>query len=76
MFKANNKAVSLMLFLVYLLLTLNITISFSRVVCKQAFFRLRMATIVVSAIIIYINATVIMTMFIIMSMIMIMKIKQ
>ena len=76
MFKASNKAVSLMLFLVYLLLTLNITINFSRVVCKQAFFRLRMATIVVSAITIYINATVIMTMFIIMSMIMIMKIKQ
>ena len=41
MFKASNKAVSLMLFLVYLLLTLNITISFSSVVCKQAFFCLR-----------------------------------
>ena len=62
MFKANNKAVSLMLFLVYLLLTLNITISFSSVVCKQAFFRLRMAIIVVSIITIYTNAAVIMTM--------------
>ena len=30
-----------MLFLVYLLLTLNITISFSNVVCKQAFFSLK-----------------------------------
>ena len=51
-----------MLFLVYLLLTLNITISFSSVICKQAFFRLKMATIVVSTINIYINETVIMTM--------------
>ena len=59
MFKANNKAVSLMLFLVYLLLTLNITITFSSVVCKKAFFHLRMA---IMAITIYINATVIMTM--------------
>ena len=49
-----------MLFLVYLLLTLNLTISFSNVVCKQAFFSLRMATISVSAITISINATVIM----------------
>ena len=40
-FKANNKAVSLMWFLVYLLLTLNITISFSSVVSKQALCRLR-----------------------------------
>ena len=30
-----------MLFLVYLLLTLNLTINFSSVVCKQAFFSLR-----------------------------------
>ena len=66
MFKATNKTVSLMLFLVYLLLTLNITVSFSSVVCKQTFFLLRMATIVVSAITIYINATVIMTMTMIM----------
>ena len=40
-FKANNKAVSLMLFLVYLLLILNITISFSSVVCKKAFILLK-----------------------------------
>ena len=39
-----------MLFLVYLLLNLNITISFSNAVCKQAFFCLRMAAIVVSTI--------------------------
>ena len=71
MFKANNKAVSLMLFLMYLLLTLNITIRFSSVVCNHAFFCLRMATIVVSTITIFINATAIMTMFMIMSMIMI-----
>ena len=36
-----------MLCLVYLLLTLNITISLSNAVYKQAFFRLKMATIVV-----------------------------
>ena len=47
-----------MLVLMYLLLTLNITINLSNVVCKQAFFCLKMATIVVSTI----NATVIMTM--------------
>ena len=41
MFKANNKAVSLMLFLMYLLLTLNITIRFSSVVCNHAFFLLK-----------------------------------
>ena len=40
MFKANNKTVSLMLFLVYLLLTLNKTNSFSSAVCIQAFFSL------------------------------------
>ena len=50
-----------MLFLVYLLLTLNITISFSSVVCEQAFFRLSMTTIMVATITIYINASVIMT---------------
>ena len=37
-----------MLFMVHLLVTLNITISFFNAVCKQAFFRLRMATIVIS----------------------------
>ena len=41
-----------MLFLVYLLLTLNITITFSSVVCKKAFFRLRIA---IMAITIYIT---------------------
>ena len=51
-----------MLFLLYLLLTLNIVISFSNVICKQAFFRLRMAIIMVSIITIYTNVTVIMTM--------------
>ena len=60
------KVISLMLFLVYFLLTLNITISFSSVICKQAFFCLRMATIVVLTVTIYINTTVIMTMTMIM----------
>ena len=41
MFKANSKGVSLMLFLVHLLLTLNIAISFSSAACKQAFFSLK-----------------------------------
>ena len=55
-----------MLFLVYLLLTLNITISFSNVICKQGFFGVRVTVIVVSIITIYTNATVIMTMTMIM----------
>ena len=55
-----------MLFLVYLLLTLSITISFSSVVCEQAFFRLSMTTIMIATITICINAAVIMTMTMIM----------
>ena len=66
MLKVNDKAVSLMLFLVYLLLTLNITLTFFLVFIvwsvSKYFFRLSMTTIMAATINICVNATVIMTM--------------
>ena len=63
-----------MLFLVYLLLTLNITISYYFFVCslQTSIFCLKIGYIVISTIATFVNAAAIMTMFMIMSMIMIM----